>query len=163
VIGVVSLVIGFASGVGHSARRGGTNSLPIGSVASGGGKGFMVPAEVVALREPVLLVVEDEVLIRLSVSDFLRNEGFIVIEAGSAREALTVLKARSDVSLVVTDIRMSGASEGLDLIREIRRSFPAVKIITASAYQISEPVEATIAKPYSLDRLLSVIKSLLGI
>ena len=123
----------------------------------------MVPAEVVALREPVLLVVEDEVLIRLSVSDFLRNEGFIVIEAGSAREALTVLKARSDVSLVVTDIRMSGALEGLDLIREIRRSFPAVKIVTASAYQISEPVEATIAKPYALDRLLSVIKSLLGI
>jgi two-component system, response regulator PdtaR len=122
----------------------------------------MVPAEVVALREPVLLVVEDEVLIRLSVSDFLRNEGFTVIEAGSAREALTVLKARSDISLVVTDIHMSGALEGLDLVREIRRSFPAVKIITASAYQISEPVEATINKPYSLDRLLSVIKSLLG-
>ena len=123
----------------------------------------MVPAEVVAIREPVLLVVEDEVLIRLSVSDFLRNEGFTVIEAGSAREALTVLQARSDVSLVVTDIHMSGALEGLDLIREIRRSYPAVKIITASAYQISEPVEATIIKPYSLDRLLSVIKSLLDL
>jgi len=122
----------------------------------------MVPAEVVALREPVLLVVEDEVLIRLSVSDFLRNEGFTVIEAGSAREALTVLKARSDISLVVTDIHMSGALEGLDLVREIRRSFPAVKIITASAYQISEPVEATITKPYSLDSLLSVIRSVLG-
>jgi two-component system, response regulator PdtaR len=123
----------------------------------------MVPAEVVALREPVLLVVEDEVLIRLSVSDFLRNEGFSVIEAGSAGEALTVLKARSDISVVVTDIRMSGALEGLDLIREIRKSFPTVKIITATAYQISEPVEATITKPYSLDGLLSVIKSLLGL
>ena len=123
----------------------------------------MVPAEVVALRQPVVLIVEDEVLIRLSVSDFLRNEGFTVIEAGSAREALTVLQARSDVSVVVTDIHMSGALEGLDLIREIRRSYPAVKIITASAYQISEPVEATIIKPYSLDRLLSVIKSLLDL
>jgi CheY-like chemotaxis protein len=67
----------------------------------------MVPAEVVAFREPVLLVVEDEVLIRLSASDFLRNEGFTVIEAGSAREALTMLNARSDVSVVVTDIHMS--------------------------------------------------------
>jgi CheY-like chemotaxis protein len=123
----------------------------------------MVPAEVVAIREPVLLVVEDEVLIRLSVSDFLRNEGFTVIEAGSAREALTVLKVRSDISVVVTDIRMSGALEGLDLIREIRTSFPAVKIVAASAYQISEPVEANITKPYSLDRLLSVIKSLLDL
>jgi CheY-like chemotaxis protein len=123
----------------------------------------MVPVEVVAIREPVLLVVEDEVLIRLSVSDFLRNEGFTVIEAGSAREALTVLKARSDISVVVTDIRMSGALEGLDLIREIRTSFPVVKIVAASAYEISEPVEASITKPYSLDRLLSVIQSLLDL
>jgi CheY-like chemotaxis protein len=123
----------------------------------------MVPVEVVAIREPVLLVVEDEVLIRLSVSDFLRNEGFTVIEAGSAREALTVLKARSDISVVVTDIRMSGALEGLDLIREIRTSFPVVKIVAASAYEISEPVDASITKPYSLDRLLSVIQSLLDL
>jgi CheY-like chemotaxis protein len=123
----------------------------------------MVPAEVVALREPVLLVVEDEVLIRLSTSDFLRNEGFTVLEAGSAREALTVLKVRSDVSVVVTDIHMAGALEGLDLIREIRKSFPAVKIVTASAYQITERVEVALTKPYSLDRLLSVIKSLLGL
>jgi len=122
----------------------------------------MVPAEVVAIREPVLLVVEDEVLIRLSVSDFLRDEGFTVIEAGSAREALTVLKARSDISLVVTDIQLSDAMEGLDLIREIRNSFPNIKVMTASAYQISEPVDATITKPYSLDSLRSVIKSVLG-
>ncbi|HEY1748637.1 MAG TPA: response regulator [Xanthobacteraceae bacterium] len=121
-----------------------------------------MPAEVVALRDPVLLVVEDEVLIRLSTSDFLRNEGFTVLEAGSAREALTVLNARYDVSVVITDIHMSGEFEGLELIREIRRSFPAVKIVTASAYQITEPVEAVITKPYSLERLSSVIKSLIG-
>jgi two-component system, response regulator PdtaR len=63
----------------------------------------MVPAEVV-VRDPVLLVVEDEVLIRISVSDFLRNAGFVVIEAGSAREALAVLKVRADIALVLTDI-----------------------------------------------------------
>src|ERR1700691_720130 len=110
----------------------------------------MVPAEVVALREPVLLVVEDEVLIRFSTSDFLRNEGFTVLEAGSAREALTVLKARSDVSVVVTDIHMSGALEGLDLIRQSRKSFQAFKLITSTAYQISDPVEAVVPKPYAL-------------
>jgi CheY-like chemotaxis protein len=123
----------------------------------------MVPAEVVAFRDPVLLVVEDEVLIRLSTSDFLRNEGFTVLEAGSAREPLTVLNARSDISVVVTDIHMSGELEGLELIRAIRNTFPSVKIITASAYQITEPVEAVVTKPYSLERLLSVIKSLLGL
>jgi CheY-like chemotaxis protein len=123
----------------------------------------MVPAEVVALRDPVLLMVEDEVLIRISVCDFLRTVGFTVIEAGSAREALAVLKVRNDVALVLTDIHMSGAMEGVELIREIRKSYPAIKVITASAYRITEPVEATISKPYSLDSLLSVIKSVLGI
>ena len=68
----------------------------------------MVPAEVVALRDPVILVVEDEVLIRLSVCDFLRNAGYIVIEAGNGREALAVLKIRSDIALVVTDSAYGG-------------------------------------------------------
>lgn len=122
----------------------------------------MVPAEIVALRVPVILVVEDEVLIRISVCDFLRNEGFTVIEAGSAREALAVLQVRADISLVVTDIHMSGAMEGVDLIREIRKSYPAIKVITASAYRNTEPVEATVTKPYSLESLLAVIKSVLG-
>jgi two-component system, response regulator PdtaR len=122
----------------------------------------MVPAEVVAARDPVILVVEDEVLIRISVSDFLRNEGFTVIEAGNAREALSVLRAHADIALVLTDINMSGAMEGLDLIRKIRQSYPAIKVIAASAYRITEPVEAAVIKPYSLESLLTVIKSVLG-
>jgi CheY-like chemotaxis protein len=123
----------------------------------------MVPAEIVSGRDPVLLVVEDEVLIRLSICDFLRDEGFTVIEAGSARDALAVLNVRRDITLVLTDLNMSGAMEGVRLIREIRRSYPAIKVITASAYQVTEPVEATITKPYSLDRLLAIIKSLLNL
>ena len=122
----------------------------------------MVPAEVVAARDPVILVVEDEVLIRISVSDFLRNEGFTVIEAGNAREALSVLRAHADIALVLTDINMSGVMEGLDLIRKIRQSYPAIKVIAASAYRITEPVEAAVIKPYSLESLLTVIKSVLG-
>jgi CheY-like chemotaxis protein len=122
----------------------------------------MVPAEVVAARDPVILVVEDEVLIRISVSDFLRNEGFTVIEAGNAREARSVLRAHADIALVLTDINMSGVMEGLDLIRKIRQSYPAIKVIAASAYRITEPVEAAAIKPYSLESLLTVIKSVLG-
>jgi CheY-like chemotaxis protein len=122
----------------------------------------MVPAEVVAIRDPAILVVEDEVLIRISVSDFLRNEGFTVIEAGNAREALSVLRAHADVALVLTDINMSGAMEGLELIRKIRQSYPAIKVIAASAYQINEPVEGAVVKPYPLENLLTIINSVLG-
>ncbi len=123
----------------------------------------MVPAEVVAIRDPAILVVEDEVLIRISVSDFLRSEGFTVIEAGNAREALSVLRTHADVALVLTDINMSGAMEGLELIRKIRQSYPAIKVIAASAYRISEPVEGAVIKPYSLENLLTVIRSVLGL
>jgi DNA-binding NtrC family response regulator len=112
---------------------------------------------------PFFSSLKDEVLIRLSICDFLRDEGFTVIEAGNARDALAVLNVRRDITLVLTDLNMSGAMEGVRLIREIRRSYPAIKVITASAYQVTEPVEATITKPYSLDRLLAIIKSLLDL
>jgi CheY-like chemotaxis protein len=121
----------------------------------------MVPAEVIALHEPVLLIVEDEILVRVSVCDFLRNAGFTVIEAGNAREALAVLKVRNDVALVMTDLHMSGTMEGIELIREIRKTYPGIKVVTASVHQSSEPVEASVTKPFSLERLLEVIESVL--
>lgn len=122
----------------------------------------MVPAEVGAFRDPVILLVEDEILIRLSVSDFLRNAGYTVIEAGNARDALAVLKIRPDVALVLTDLHMGGAMEGVDLIREVRKTYPGIKLIAASAHRNSEFVEASVTKPYSLDQLLAVIASVLG-
>lgn len=122
----------------------------------------MVPAEVDAFRDPVILLVEDEILIRLSVSDFLRNAGYTVIEAGNARDALAVLKIRPDVALVLTDLHMGGAMEGVDLIREVRKTYPGIKLIAASAHRNSEFVEASVTKPYSLDQLLAVIASVLG-
>jgi len=64
--------------------------------------------------------------------------------------------------LVLTDINMSGALEGLELIRKVLQSYPAIKVIAASAYRISEPVEAAVIKPYSLQSLLTIIKSVLG-
>ena len=127
-------------------------------------RGPMVPAEIIRPEQypNVILVVEDEIFIRLSLADFLRTAGYAVVETGTAYEALTVLKTRSDVALVVTDLNMPGALDGSGLIRQIRKSYPAVKVIVASAFQTNEPVEATVAKPYSLERLLEVVKSVLG-
>src|ERR1051326_8129822 len=123
-------------------------------------RGQMVPAEIIRTQtaQPVILFVEDEILIRLSTADFLRKSGFTVIEAGAAYEALMVLKARSDVTLVLTDLGMPGALDGSGLIRQIRKLYPDVKVIVASAFQSSEPVDATVAKPYSMERVLEVIK-----
>jgi CheY-like chemotaxis protein len=124
----------------------------------------MVPAAIIRpdTSWPVILLVEDELWIRFNLAEFLRKAEFIVIEAGTAHEALTVLKSRSDVALVLTDLKMPGALDGEGLIRQIRKSFPTVKVIVASAFQTAERVEATVVKPYSLQSVLEVIKSVIG-
>jgi two-component system, response regulator PdtaR len=124
----------------------------------------MVPAKIIGTERDapvVVLVVEDDFIVRVDVCDNLRSAGFVVIEVGTAHEALVVLRARSDVAVVVTDIRMPGAMDGSGLIRQIRRHFPAVKVIAATAYENSEPVDATIKKPYPVKKLITVIRSLL--
>ena len=114
------------------------------------------------MSKPVILAVEDEVLLRIYLCDGLRDAGFTVVEAGDAREALRVLKARSDVALVVTDLRMPGDMDGNDLVREIHRLYPCLKVISVSAHQIDEPVAASVSKPYKVDDVISLIKLLLS-
>jgi CheY-like chemotaxis protein len=134
------------------------------AVSSCFSRGQMVPAEIVRpdTSLPVILLVEDEPLIRFSLAEFLRKAEFIVVEASTAREALTVLKVRPDVALVLADLKMPGALDGAGLIRQIRKSYPTVKVVVASAFKTAETVEASVAKPYSLERVLEVIKSVLA-
>jgi CheY-like chemotaxis protein len=68
----------------------------------------------------VVLVVEDETLVRMFMADFLDEAGFKVFEAVNADEALTVLQARPDIQVVVTDIEMPGTMNGLELTRVVR-------------------------------------------
>jgi CheY-like chemotaxis protein len=68
-------------------------------------------------KAPVILLVEDEVLIRMLAAEILSEAGFTVIESASADEALTILQARSDVQLLFTDVNMPGSLDGLALGR----------------------------------------------
>src|SRR5205823_5789281 len=79
-----------------------------------------------------VLVVEDEVLIRLMIADELRKQGLNVIEACSADEALSVLQSSVPVGLLVTDLHMPGKLNGLALARIVRRTFPMIKIVVSS-------------------------------
>ena len=81
---------------------------------------------------PAVLVVEDEVLIRMAVSDYLRECGFHVIEAGNAEEAIEVLKADTAVDIVFSDVNMPGNLDGFGLAQWIRRERPQLKIILTS-------------------------------
>jgi DNA-binding NtrC family response regulator len=101
-----------------------------------------------------VLVVEDEILVRIGLADALREGGFMVIEASNAREALAVLDARTEVGLVFSDIRMPGEVDGVGLARIIDDRFNHVKVVLTSAVKPKNYTGAFIAKPYDLDQLV---------
>ena len=113
----------------------------------------------------VVLVVEDEVLVRMMMADKLRDEGYLVIEAATGDEALQVLRHNSvDVQVIVTDVRMPGAIDGLGLAREVRSRHPLIKIVLTSAHlpkHVPVDHDGFFAKPYDPATIISHIKTLL--
>jgi CheY-like chemotaxis protein len=114
---------------------------------------------------PTVLVVEDEVLIRLMIANEIRAAGFNVIEATNAHEALAVLNTPTQVDILMTDIRMPGPMDGLKLATRVRSIWPQVKIIVASAYApdaLAPGIKDTfIGKPYDPGRVIQRIRTLL--
>lgn len=124
-------------------------SLP--PVASGSGRG------------PTILVVEDEILIRLDLADTLREGGYRVYEAADAQEALALMQAIDAIGLVITDVRMPGELDGLDLVRRIRAQWPGVPVVIASAHWQSgneHLADCSVAKPYSANEILRIAHEL---
>jgi CheY-like chemotaxis protein len=112
-----------------------------------------------------ILVVEDEVLIRLFLSDLLRDQGFRVLEAASADEALVYIHTDRCIELVFTDVRMPGLMDGVALVNRLRSDFPHIKtILTSGHMQPGDVEEGTllIAKPYRLEDAVSKIVSTLN-
>src|SRR3954471_19607554 len=85
-----------------------------------------------ALPTTNVLVVEDEMVLRMRAVDIVEDAGFTAIEAVSADEALAMLEARSDISLLFSDIQMPGSMDGLKLAHAVHERWPAIKIILVS-------------------------------
>jgi CheY-like chemotaxis protein len=81
---------------------------------------------------PVILIVEDEFLLRLDSAETIESAGFEVIQAANADEAIAILKARSDIHVVFPDIQMPGSMDGLKLARFVRDRRPPIKIMATS-------------------------------
>ena len=79
-----------------------------------------------------VLVVEDEILLRMRAVDIVEDAGFNAIEAVDADEAMAVLEGRSDISLMLSDIQMPGSMDGLKLAHAVHARWPAIKIILVS-------------------------------
>lgn len=111
-----------------------------------------------------ILLVEDEILIRLAMADDLRLAGFTVVEASNADEALHVLSTMPDIALVVTDIRMPGRMDGVGLANWVRSNAPLVKIAIASASietGMDRAFDAVLCKPIMPSHLIASVRKLL--
>jgi DNA-binding response OmpR family regulator len=113
-----------------------------------------------------VLVVEDEVVIRMTVASQLRDNGFKVMEANDVAHAKSLLTANPDIALVFTDLKMPTPADGLGLIVWIRANRPDVSILMASASadiitpaQIIEYGVQILQKPYDMDMLADNINA----
>src|SRR5271154_5058155 len=80
----------------------------------------------------VVLVVEDEMLLRMRAIDMVEDAGYTSVEAVDTDEAVAILESRSDIALLFTDIQMPGSMDGLKLAHAVRERWPPIKIILVS-------------------------------
>lgn len=117
---------------------------------------------------PVLLVVEDDFLVRLTLVDALADDGFDVLEASDATEALDLVCARGDITAMLTDINLPGQADGFALARAARVVRPGLPIVYASGrYSAAEPGKAVdgarfLAKPFTPALAGATVRDLLA-
>ena len=117
-------------------------------------------------KGPVVLIVEDEFLLRMDAVDMIAAAGFEAVEAANADEAIKILEARRDITVVFTDIQMPGSMDGLKLARAVRGRWPPIKIVATSALNVRE-IELPeggrfLPKPYSPLQVTGVLRELMG-
>lgn len=119
-----------------------------------------------APKGTTVIVVEDETIVRMDIAMSLEDDGFIVLEASNADEAIEILIAHPEIRLMFTDIDMPGSMDGLKLAEAVRDRWPPVKIIVASGHrQLSDdllPVEGRFfSKPYDHACIVSAMREML--
>src|SRR3954452_13131026 len=118
-------------------------------------------------KKPVVLVVEDELLLRMNAVDVIEAAGFEVVAAADADEAIAILENRFDISVVFTDIQIPGSMDGLKLAQAVRGRWPPIKIIATSGRvgvtQNDLPAGGRfLAKPYSPNQITGVLRELIA-
>ncbi len=119
---------------------------------------------------PTVLVVEDEVLVRLIIADYLRECGYRVHEAANAAEAVVVLESPTvTIDIVFSDVQMPGEMDGFGLARWVRVHQPDVRVILTSSVERSADIAATLCeagplleKPYEPTGVVERIRQLIA-
>jgi CheY-like chemotaxis protein len=115
----------------------------------------------------VVLVVEDEMLLRMRAVDMVEDAGYTPVEAVDADEAVAILESRSDIALMFTDIQMPGSMDGLKLAHAVHKRWPPVKIILVSGQlQLASndiPADSRFfGKPLEAGEMIAEMRSMIG-
>jgi CheY-like chemotaxis protein len=115
-------------------------------------------------EEKRILIVEDEVLTRVVISEAAREAGYIVVEASDASAALAYLADGKPVDLVFTDIQLPGSVDGLELARRVRAASPEIRVLITSGNadeRTAREVAPFLPKPYGPEEAIERIRKLL--
>lgn len=113
----------------------------------------------------VVLVIEDEPIMRMMALDLVEDAGFEAVEAGSAQDAVRILETRPDIRLVFSDIDLGTGADGLTLAHSIRDRWPPVEIIMTSGKVCPAPDDLPargrfFEKPYRRDEVAAALHEL---
>jgi len=116
---------------------------------------------------PVILVVEDDPLLRMLAVQFVNEAGFEPLEACNADQAIATMESCSDIAVLFTDINMPGSMDGLQLAHVVRRRWPAIEILIVSGLvrlqQADLPTNGRfLRKPYSAQAMIADLHSLVS-
>jgi two-component sensor histidine kinase/CheY-like chemotaxis protein len=114
-----------------------------------------------------VLVVEDEMVLRMRAIDIVEDAGFKAVEAVSADEALAILESRSDIALLFSDIQLPGNMDGLKLAHAVHDRWPAIKIVLVSGQvklaDAERPADSRFfGKPLEVKRMISELQEMIG-
>lgn len=118
-----------------------------------------------AYSKVVVLVVEDEPLLRMGIVDYLEEQGFTVLEAGNADEAIAILSNDTTIQILFTDIDMPGEMDGMRLSSAVRDRWPPIKIVITSGHKSPPSSELPagaqfFAKPYNPDSVAATLRAI---
>jgi CheY-like chemotaxis protein len=119
-----------------------------------------------ATKRPVVLIVEDEILVRMNAAETIGDACFDVVEARNADEAIEILEACPNIHVVFTDIQMPGSMDGLKLARFVRSRWPPIKIVATSGFVkigTDDLPEGSrfLPKPYRPEQIVATLRELI--
>lgn len=112
-----------------------------------------------------ILVVEDEMMIRMNTVEMVEDAGYAPLEAADADGAVAMLESRPDIALMVTDIQMPGNMDGVELAQAVHSRWPSIKIIVISGLQqpIDLPADSRFfGKPFEARDMICQMRNMIG-